>query len=266
MCPQLSTSFKCSLRASFLAIALAAAQNASAVQYDFLTVSGNNVPGNGASSTFTSSNGNGTIAVTHSFSSGGFGTLDNVNSAINPSQFTSIFPGTGLVQGHLAMTMYNSTSVVEFDLTNYNLSGSTVFGMWNTTDEVAPKPNPGGANTPVYQLQLIDSNNNQVNPTTFQVVGFGDNQTQVAGRHELDLNTSTGEISPGTLVNNSGVHTRAKFWDSIPAGTKKIIVYGDLAPLNTIGDGVGYYFAEVVPEPASLSMLALGGVFLRRRR
>lgn len=237
-----------------------------AATYDFLTVTGNGIGGNSATSQFTSSNGNGFINVTHLFSSGGAGGADNNNTLIFPSQFTTVFPGTGQVQGHLAQTVYNHTSVVTFDLTNYNLSTSTIFGMWNTTDEVTPPV--GGA--PVYQIQLIDSSNVQVNPTTFNVYGKQDNQTQVAGKHEMDMNPATGEITPGLLINAGGIHTSATFWDNIPTGTKQIIVYGDLPPLNNIGDGVGYYFAEVVPEPSSFVLSALGllslGMFTRRRR
>src|SRR4051794_37750595 len=56
--------------------------------YSFLTVSGNNVPGNGAFSQFSGANG--TIAVTHQFSAGGNGPQDNINSAIIPSDFSTI--------------------------------------------------------------------------------------------------------------------------------------------------------------------------------
>ena len=75
----------------------------------------------------------------------------------------------------------------------------------------------------------------------------------------------TGEITFGALLNASGTHTNASFWDQIPAGTKQIVVYCDLPQLNSIGDGVGYYFAEVVPEPASFGALALSGLLLLRR-
>ena len=237
-----------------------------AVQYDFLTVSGNGIGGNAATSQFMSSNGNGVISVSHSFSApAGAGSSDNINTAIFPSQFTTLFPGTGQVQGHLAQTVYNYQSVITFDLTGYNLSPTTVFGMWNTTDEVTASP--GGPY--VYQVQLIDAGNVQVNPTSFNLIGNQNNQTQVQARHQLVMNTSTGEITFGATLNPSGTHTDAAFWDNIPAGTKKIIVYGDLPPLNTIGDGVGYYFAEVVPEPASGAVSACGllslGVLGRRR-
>ena len=83
------------------------------------------------------------------------------------------------------------------------------------------------------------------------------------------MNTSTGEITPGALINSFGTHTDAAFWDNIPVGTKQIIVYGNLPPLNTLGDGVGYYFAEVVPEPSSFAFSVLGlfslGIFGCRR-
>ncbi len=238
---------------------------ASFAAYSFLTVTGNNIPGNAASTTFTGTNG--VINVTHTFSPGGAGSSDNGNfiAGFDPSQFTILFPGTGLVQGHLAQTVYNHTSVVNFDMTGYTITPNTVFGVWNTTDEVTA---PAGGN-PVYQIQLINSSNVQVNPTTFNLIGNQDNQTQVAGRHTLVMNPSNGEITFGGLINPSGTHTNAAFWDNIPVTTKNILVYGDLPPLNNIGDGVGYYFAELVPEPGSLALCAGGLVALsviRRRR
>ena len=189
------------------------------------------------------------------------------NTAIFPSQFTTVFPGTGQVQGHLAQTIYNGGSVITFDLTGYTLTQNTAFGMWNTTDEVS-RP-PGGP--PVYQVQLINSSNVQVNPTSFFLMDNQDNQTQVQGRHKLTMNTSTGEITPGATINGGiGTHTDAAFWKNIPTTTKKIIVYGNLPPLNNIGDGVGYYFAELaVPEPGSCGLFVIGLLSLsaiRRKR
>jgi len=218
--------------------------------YDFLTVASTGT----YTSQFTSMNGNGVINATDAFSAGGAGLSENINTAIYPSQFSTLFPGTGLVQGHLAQTVYANTSVVTFDLTGYALSATTVFGMWNTTDEVSPAV--GGP--PVYQIQLLDAFNNLVSPTTFNLIGNQDNQTQVAGRHQMVMNPLTGEITPGALINAGGIHTDAAFWNNIPAGTKQIIVYGNLPPLNPLGDGVGYYFAEVVPEPSGFAFLALG--------
>jgi hypothetical protein len=224
-----------------------------AMPYDFLTVSGNNVSGNGAFSTFTSNNGNGVINVTHFFpSSGGAGGLDNINTAIYPSQFTTLFPGTGLVQGHLAMTVYDNTSQVTFDLTGYTgYLPELVFGIWNTTDEVT---------LPAYNIQLLNSTNVFVPPAMFNYIGNQDNQTQVAGRHKMQLNTLTGDITAPTLINAGGIHTDAMFFDGVPTGTQQIVVTAHLGPLNTIGDGVGYYFAETVPEPSSFALFALGFV------
>jgi hypothetical protein len=239
---------------------------AQAVQYDFLSVSGNNLPGNAASTTFTSNNSNGVITVSHVFSSpAAVGYADNNNALIFPSQFTTLFPGTGQVQGHLAMTVYGDannplpggniyTSQVIFTLTGYTGSlPDLMFGLWNTTDEVP---------LPAYNIQLLDTNSKLVPPTTLQVFGNQDNQTQVAGRHSMQLNTLTGDITAPTLINAGGVHTDAMFLYKIPTGTQQIIVTGNLPPLNNIGDGVGYYFAEVVPEPSSVVMAAIGGIAL----
>jgi hypothetical protein len=111
-----------------------------------------------------------------------------------------------------------------------------------------------------------------VNPSSFFYMGNQDNQTQVQGRHSLTMNTS-GVITPGGTINGGvGTHTDAAFWKNIPTTTKKIVVIGNLPPLNNIGDGVGYYFAELaVPEPCSFGLCALGlfslsAIRSRRRR
>ncbi len=135
-------------------------------------------------------------------------------------------------------------------MTGYNLSPQTVFGIWNITDEAPGQPH--------YRVELIDSLDNPQAPTTFNLIGKQDNETQVAGRSRLDMDLATGNLTATVLINPSGTHSNAAFWDSIPIGTKKIIVYGNLPDLNT-GDGVGYYFAEIhVPEPTSLFLLIAG--------
>jgi hypothetical protein len=228
----------------------------------FLNVTGNNLGGNAAFSQFNSSNGNGVITVTHSYSAGSPAAFDNINSAIFPSRFEALFPGTGQVQGHLSQMNVNSTARVIFDLTAYDLSSETVFGIWNISDE--------GFGQPHYRVELIDSLGNPQAPATFNLIGNQDNETQVAGRRRLQMNTATGNLTATTLINGSGVHSDAAFWNNIPLGTQKIIVYGNLPNLLT-GDGVGYYFAEptAVPEP-SLGLfgcgIALWGISLRRRR
>lgn len=234
--------------------------------YQFLPLTNFSGTGNSTFAQFTGSNGN--ITVSHSFSPGGAGTADNQNFLLgfHPSQFTNTFPGTGLVHGHLAQTVYNHTSQVEFDLQNYAITPNTVFGMWNTTNEVTA---PVGGN-PVYRVQLVIANT-QVNPTTLFHMGNQDNQTQVQGQNSLVMNTANGEVTFGGPINGGiGTHTDAAFWRNIPTNTQKIIVFADLPPLNTIGDGVGYYFAELVPEPSSFALLTLGlcsvGALGRQRR
>ncbi len=242
---------------------------AHAAPYDFLTVTGNNVAGNGAYSQFNSVNGNGYIGVTHAFSSpGGVGSFDNNNTAIN-SQFPNLFPGTGPVNGHLAMTVYGFQSCVTFHMQNYSISPtSTIFGLWNITDEVSWPSGPGGPSRFVYRMELLDSINGVTNPTMILPFGSGNDQNSldVQGRHNLDLNPSTGELSPGISIPGS-VHTNAAFFYNIPATTQEIRIYADLPTLNSIGDGVGYYFAEAhVPAPASAGLITIAAIRLTRRR
>lgn len=251
-----------------IAIVIFGSTRYSLATYIFLPVTGNGIGGNLATSQFTSPQGNGVINVTHAFTGAGPGPADNNNPLIFPSAFPTVFPGSGNVQGHLAQTRYAATSLVTFDLNGYNILPTTVFGMWNTTDESAQPP---------YRIELLNAANVAVPPTTFNPpFGTGDNTgaAGVNGRKQMVLNPATGDISAGAVINGGvGIHTNALFWDKIPAGTKEIRVYGTLSPLagNTDGDGVGYYFAELmVPEPSSLAFSALGlfslAMFGGRRR
>ncbi len=237
--------------------------------YVFLDVS--QVGGLAGTSQFTSTVGNGVISVSRTFSPGGRGANDNDNPLIYPSQFTLLFPNTGQVEGHLAQTVYNHTSAIEFDLTGYNLKPSTVFGIWNISNEVGPAP----GNTAAYWIEVIDGSSQSLPPSTWSHVGNQDNQTQVQGQQSLVLNPANGDLSPGGSINGGiGVHTDATFWDNLilPTGTQKIIVHADLPALNLIGDGVGYYFAEEVPEPTTwaaagaLGLLVIVNTRCRRRR
>jgi hypothetical protein len=252
-----------------------------ATPYTFMSVSGTNVPGNGtAVSTFTSGLGNGTITVDHNSTTpnslGNWGAQDNINSAIIPSKFATLFPGSGNVQGHLAQSMYGdpnppvgsppipNTTTVTFDLTTYTGSLPTLaFGIWNTTTEVGQ---------PVYNVQLMNASNAIVSPSMVNILGNDDNtgSAGVLGLHQMIFTPSSGNITfSNAILNNSGIHTDALFFDGIPAGFKEIIVTATLPALNNLGDGVGYYFAET-PEPsafvlAGLGLLGLAATACRRR-
>ena len=63
----------------------------------------------------------------------------------------------------------------------------------------------------------------------------------------MQLNTPTGDITAPTLINAGGTHTDATFFNGILIGTQQIIVTGNL-PLNTLGDGVGYYSPSRCPN------------------
>ena len=237
---------------------------AEASTYDFLTVTGNGIgQGNNAMSQFMSPNGLGVIKVTHSFSPIAYGLGpapdDNNNPLLFPSDFTGLFPGSGQVQGHLAQTQYgktvgkvatNSTSTVTFDLTGYTTS-NTVFGIWNTTTEVAQ---------PAYRLEAV-VNNVLGPPTGFQYKGNTQNlNSGVTGIKKLDMNLATGDLTATTPAQPGPgpqfVHSDAAFWE-IPQGTQKIIVHGNLGVIDTnfAGDGVGYYFAELCPSEGNLADL-----------
>jgi hypothetical protein len=77
---------------------------ASFAAYQFLNETSNLVPGNGAVAQFTGTNG--VINVSHNFPSGGVGGADNNDNLVSLSQFTTVFPGTGTVKGHLLQTVY----------------------------------------------------------------------------------------------------------------------------------------------------------------
>ena len=256
---------------------------AQATTYTFMSVSGTNVPGNGTTvSTFTSGLGNGIITVDHNSTTpnslGNWGAQDNINSAIIPSKFATLFPGTGNVQGHLAQSMYgdpspppgfpapvpNVTTVIFHLDSGYNgYVPDLIFGIWNTTTEVG---------MPVYNIQLKDSGGFIVSPTTLNFFGRDDNtgSAGVLGLHQLLFTPSSGDLTfnPATL-NSGGIHTDAIFLNKIPQGTKEIIVTATLPALNNLGDGVGYYFVET-PEPSTLLLAAFGfvglGYFNLRKR
>ena len=252
-----------------------------AIPYSFMSVSGTNVPGNGtAVSTFTSGLGNGIITVDHNSTTpnslGNWGTQDNINSAIIPSKFATLFPGSGNVQGHLAQSMYGdpnpprafrppipNVTTVTFHLTTYTgYLPALVFGIWNTTTEVGQ---------PVYNVQFMDASNAIVSPSTVSILGNDDNTgtAGVLGLHQMLFTPSSGDITfSNTILNNSGVHTDALFFNGIPVGTQGNHRDRHTTRAEQLGDGVGYYFAEPVPEPSTFVLGGLGamGIWIATRR
>jgi hypothetical protein len=288
ICRSVTTAKKRSplLRLGPLAVAILCGwtTSAAAVPYSFMSVSGTNIPGNGLNvSTFTSGLGNGVIKVNHNSTTpnslGNWGTADNINSAIIPSKFATLFPGSGNVQGHLAQSMYGdpnpppgspaplpNVTTVTFDLIPYNGNLPTLaFGIWNTTTEVG---------MPVYSVKFLNGLNQIVPPSGVNVLGNDDNTGagQVLGLHQMIFTPSSGDITfNNAILHANGVHTDALFFNNIPVGTQQIIVTATLPALNNLGDGVGYYFAEPVPEPstivlATIGLVALGVARWKRRR
>ena len=287
ICRSVTTATKHSARRSVGLLALAVlcgwTTAALAAPYTFMSVSGTNVPGNGTTvSTFTSGLGNGIITVDHNSTTpnslGNWGAQDNINSAIIPSKFATLFPGTGNVQGHLAQSMYGdpnapvgfptpipNVTTVTFHL-NSGYNGyvpDLIFGIWNTTTEVG---------MPIYNVQLKDSGGFIVSPTTMNFFGRDENTglAGVLGLHQLLFTPSSGDLTfnPANLPNGV-IHTDAIFLNKIPLGTQEIIVTGTLPALNNLGDGVGYYFVET-PEPSTLLLAAFGllglGYFTLRKK
>jgi hypothetical protein len=231
-----------------------------AVQPKFLTVLTN--PNGPDTSQFNSLNNHGYIDVTHVHSAGGAAAQDNANNAIL-NKFELLFPNTGLVDGHLAQTHYNSQLEVHFDLSNYNITPRTIFGIWNTSDEVSwPPSGPGGQAPPVYSLKVMQ--NNVIGPpTTFALIGNQNNEASVMAHTQLLMDPTTGDITPGAVI-GGGVHMNAAFWKKIPTNAQEIILYGNLPPLNAIGDGIGFYFADV-PEPTTALLASFALMFLATR-
>ena len=210
-----------------------------------------------AVSTFTSGLGNGIITVDHNSTTpnslGNWGAQDNINSAIIPSKFATLFPGSGNVQGHLAQSMYGdpnpppgspapipNVTTVTFHLTTYN-GNLPDARIWNLEHDHGSR---------LARLQRAINGlaaNAIVSPSTINVFGNDDNTGSggVLGLHQMLFTPSSGDITfnPANL-NNGGIHTDALFFNNIPAGTKEIIVTATLPALNNLGDGVGYYFAE----------------------
>jgi hypothetical protein len=195
--------------------------------YDFLSVS---IPGAGGK--FTSTNGNGFITVTNTG-----GPFLSLNNTVYSSQFTNLFPASGTVQGWLARADNNARYTNTFYLTNFTLSASLVFGMWNITEE----PN-------TYSIKLLDAANNPIAPPfNWNFLGYDDDTLSGnIGWYHMNLNYASGFFSP-TNYKASGTDCDGAFWDNIPLNTRKIVVTGTLGAFNA--DGVVFYFAEIVGCP-----------------
>jgi hypothetical protein len=193
--------------------------------YDFLPVT---IPGTGGK--FTSPNGNGFITVQTAG-----GPFLGLNNTVYSSQFPNLFAPSGTVQGYLAQADNNAFYTVTFNLSNYALSPSTVFGIWNITEE-----------TDLYKVEVFDCANTLIAPPFppyFNFMGWDDDALSGnIGWYHMTLNPSTGFLSTAPFL-ASGIDCDAAFWNNLPPNACKIVVTGRLGP----ADGVVFYFAE--PKP-----------------
>ena len=193
--------------------------------YDFLPVT---IPGTGGK--FTSPNGNGFITAQTAG-----GPFMGLNNTAYSSKFPNLFPASGVVQGYLAQADINAFYTVTFDLSNYALSPSTVFGIWNITEE-----------TDLYKVEVFTCANTPVAPPFppyFNFMGWDDDALSGnIGWYHMTLNPTTGFLSTAPFQ-ASGLDCDAAFWNNLPPNACKIVVTGRLGP----ADGVVFYFAE--PKP-----------------
>jgi len=190
--------------------------------YDFLPVT---ITGAGAK--FSSLNGNGFITVTNTG-----GPFLGFNNTVWTSQFPNLFPASATAPGWIAQADNNAALTNTFYLANYNLSNSTVFGIWNTTEE-----------TSTYRIRLLDGAGNQLAPVfNWNFIGYDDDALSGnIGWHHIVVNPVTGFLTP-TQYTTFGTDCDAAFWDNLPLNTKQIVVTGNLGANNA--DGVVFYFAE----------------------
>ncbi len=193
--------------------------------YDFLPVT---IPGVGGK--FTSPNGNGFITAQTAG-----GPFLGLNNTMYPSQFTNLFPASGVVQGYLAQGDDSAFYTVTFDLQNYALSPSTVFGIWNITEE-----------TGSYKVEVFSCAPALIAPpftSYFDFMGYDDNALDGnIGWFHMTLNPASGFLSTSQFK-AAGIDCDAVFWTNLPPNACKIVVTGRLGPQ----DGVVFYFAE--PKP-----------------
>ncbi|PWU17900.1 MAG: hypothetical protein C5B50_10250 [Verrucomicrobia bacterium] len=206
------------LKTLFLAVSLAAVP-LRAVNYDFLPVT---ITGPGAK--FTSPNGNGIITVTNTG-----GPFLGLNNTVYTSKFPNLFPASATVPGWLAQADNYAIYTNTFYLNNYNLSATTVFGIWNITEE---------SNS--YRIELFDGAGLAIVPALSFMNFDDDSNSGNIGWYHMVLSLS------GYLwtyqFKTSGIDCDAAFWNKIPPQTKKIVVTGTLAASNA--DGVVFYFGE----------------------
>jgi hypothetical protein len=195
--------------------------------YDFLPVT---ITGPGAR--FNSPNGNGFITVTNTG-----GPFLGFNNTVWTSKFTNLFLASGTVQGWIAQADNNAIYTNTFYLSSYTaLNASTVFGIWNMTEE-----------TNTYSIKTFAGSSQNAPVFTWILMGYDDDDLAGnIGWVHIVLNAGSGDISMLPFAPQN-TDSDAAFWTNIPPATTRIVVTGRLGAFNA--DGVVFYFAERRPCP-----------------
>lgn len=184
--------------------------------------------------------------VTNTNSNGSFLAVFTYNFANNGSQFTYITPPAGTIRVE-PRGMSNGKMVGVL----YNADGMNAFiyadGLWSFISA------PGAANEHTTNLRGIAND---------IIVGdFVDSLFDGAIRHGFALNTTTGVYTIIDVVKD-GVTVKS----TIPYGVSTIeidgVVYTDI--VGTYDDPMGFHVQ--IPEPATMSLLAVGFLAILKRR